>query len=361
MREIDLIARLGGDEFTILIQDVTYKDMILIVKKIIFAMKEVFYVDNIKIYSSFSIGVSSYPNDGSSVEELLKNADIAMYQAKADGKNSFKFYNQKMSDLAHERIALENDIKSALENGEFEAYFQPKVNARTEKIIGLEALIRWNHPKKGLVFPDQFINFAEEIGLIVTIDSFMRRETMRITKVWTEKGLDFGKVSFNASALEFKDKNFVAHIKETVEEMEYDTSKLELEILESQSIENREHIIEILKEVHKLGITISIDDFGTGYSSLSYLKQLPVDKLKIDRSFIMDIPFDNASVALVRTIIALANNLGLEIIAEGVESREQVDFLLQEGCENIQGYYYSKPLPAEEIEELLLHGFKNLG
>jgi diguanylate cyclase (GGDEF)-like protein len=357
LRDIDVIARLGGDEFTILIPNISYSEMIIVAKKIILSMEENFYVDTIKLHSSFSIGISHYPKDGSSVEELLKNADIAMYQAKADGKNRYKFYNQEMSDRAQERVVLENDIKNALENGEFEAYFQPKVNAKSKKIIGLEALIRWNHPKKGLVFPDKFINFAEEIGLIIEIDSYMRRETMRITKEWTQEGLDFGKVSFNASTLELEDDDFVEHIKSIINEMDYDTSKLELEILESQSIRNRERMVGILKEIRALGVSISIDDFGTGYSSLSYLKQLPVDKLKIDRSFILDVPNDSASVALVRTIITLANNLKLDLIAEGVESKEQVDFLVKEGCENIQGFYYSKPIPADKLKELLLHGF----
>ena len=361
LREVDTIARLGGDEFTIIVQDVSYNDMILIAKKLIISMRDVFYVDAIKIHSSFSIGISNYPNDGLNVEELLKNADIAMYRAKAEGKNRYKFYNQEMSQLAQKRVVLENDIKSALENGEFEAYFQPKVNARTEKIIGLEALIRWNHPTKGLVFPDSFIGFAEEIGLIVEIDSYMRRETMRITKEWSNRGLNFGKVSFNASTLELEDANFVEHIKSVIDELDYDTSKLELEILESQSMQNRDRMIAILKEIKSLGVSISIDDFGTGYSSLSYLKQLPIDKLKIDRSFIVDTPSDSASVALVRTIITLATNLNLELVAEGVENKEQVEFLLKEGCEDIQGFYYSKAIPADAMEKLLVEGFKNLG
>jgi diguanylate cyclase (GGDEF)-like protein len=357
LRECDVVARIGGDEFTIFIQDIDYKEMISVANKIILSMEKSFYIDSLKLRSTFSIGISQYPKDGSSVEELLKYADVAMYQAKEDGKNRYRFYNQEMSNLAQERITLENDLKSALENNEFEAYFQPKVNAKTNKIIGLEALIRWNHPEKGLIFPDNFINFAEEIGLIVEIDTYMRKESMRITKEWTKKGLHFGKVSFNASTLELEDGNFVKHIKNDIEEMEYDTSKLELEILESQSIHNREKMITILQEIRDLGVSISIDDFGTGYSSLSYLKQLPINKLKIDRSFIIDVPSDTASVAIVKTIIALANNLGLELIAEGVETQEQIDFLIEHGCENIQGYYYSKPIPANKIEQLLINGF----
>ena len=358
LRSIDVIARIGGDEFTILIQDIQYNDMLIVAEKITHSMKEPFYIKGIKLNTTFSIGISTYPQDGTTTQELLKNADIAMYQAKEDGKNQYKFYNKEMSDRAHARVVLENDIKSALENGEFEAYFQPKVNALSQKVIGLEALIRWNHPTKGLIFPDQFINFAEEVGLIIEIDNYMRRETMRITKEWLQKGLEFGKVSFNASTLELESEGFVTQIKSLIEEMEYDSSKLELEILESQSIQNREKMMITLQEIRDLGLSVSIDDFGTGYSSLSYLKKLPIDKLKIDRSFIIDVPHDSASVALVRTVITLAKNLNLEIIAEGVEEKEQVEFLIKEGCENIQGYYYSKPIKADQIVELLIKGVK---
>ena len=356
LRDIDTIARLGGDEFTIIIEDISYNDMIMLAKKIISKMQKSVHIKGIELSTTFSIGISSYPTDGETMDELLKNADIAMYQAKNDGKNRYAFYNKEMSKIAYERLKLEQDIKSALINKEFEVYFQPKVNARTNTIIGLEALIRWNHPTKGLVFPDQFINFAEEVGLIFDIDAYMRKETMLITKQWYKNDLDFKKVSINVSTLELERKSFVSDLEKLINDIGYDTSKLELEILESQSIQDRESMIEVLKDIKNLGVSISIDDFGTGYSSLSYLKQLPVDKLKIDRSFIIDLPEDEAAVALVKTIIALAHNLKLELIAEGVDAQNQIDFLLKEGCEDIQGYYYSKPISKNDLEQLLING-----
>jgi len=356
VREQDTIARLGGDEFTILIEDVTHDEMEAIAQTILLSMEETFVINGVKLYTTFSIGISHYPDDATTVEDLLKDADIAMYQAKSDGKNAYKFYSQEMATIAQQRVELEQDIKSALINGEFEAYFQPKVDATTLKVVGLEALIRWNHPKKGLIFPDKFIGFAEEIGVIVEIDTYMKREVLRITKGWLDKGLDFGKVSFNASTIELESEDFVKHLEALLKEFNYDSAHLELEVLESQSMRNKEKMKGILNEVKDLGVSVSIDDFGTGYSSLSYLKQLPIDKLKIDRSFIIDIPDDKASVALVSTIITLAQNFDLEIIAEGAETRKQVEFLVQKGCKNIQGYYFSKPIDAQALEKVLRDG-----
>ncbi len=354
LRGGDTISRPGGAEFTIFVEDIDYNDMIVIAKKIVKMMQDIHNIDTIELYATFSIGISSYPADGDTAEELLKNADTAMNEVKKSGKNSYRFYNKKMSQLAQERVVLENDIKRAFKNREFEVYFQPKMNAKIEKIIGLEALIRWRHPEKGMIFPNDFIPFAEEIGLIGQIGIFMRYETMKITKDWIDRGLDFGIVSFNASTIELEDDLFVDSIRDMIIDMDYDASRLELEILESQSMKSREKMITVLEDIKKLGLSISIDDFGTGYSSLSYLKQLPVDKLKIDRSFVQDIPHDKDSIALVRSVITLAKNFNLEIIAEGVETKNQVDFMLRGGCENIQGYYYSKPKPVHEIEKLLI-------
>jgi len=352
LRDEDTIARLGGDEFTIIIRDINQTHMLEIAKKIIDFMQNIFLIFDIKLHTTFSIGISNYPNDGHNAEELLKNADTAMYEAKASGKNNFSFYNKQMSKLTQERITLESDIKNALDNHEFEVYFQPKVNALTNKLIGLEALIRWNHASKGLVFPDSFIPFAEEVGLIMQIDAFMRKETLKITKDWLDIGFDFGKVSFNASTLDLHNYSYVDSLEEAINEVGYDTSSLELEVLESQSMKHPEKVIAILKEIRKLGICITVDDFGTGYSSLSYIKNLPIDKIKIDRSFVKDLPSDKDSIAIVRTIIALAKNLNLAIIAEGIETKEQADFLVNEGCENHQGYYYSKPIPADDIKNI---------
>lgn len=351
LRNEDTVARLGGDEFTIIVREITYNNMLEIAKKIIDNMQTLFFIGDIKLHSTFSIGISSYPSDGENAEDLLKNADTAMYTAKESGKNNFRFYNEEMSQLTKERITLETDIKSALDKHEFEVYFQPKINATTDKVVGLESLIRWNHPNKGLVFPDSFIPFSEEVGLLKYIDKFMRKETLKITKKWLDLGIDFGSVSFNASVLDLEDNAYVESLKNEIDEIGYDTSLLELEILESQSMKEQDRVISILKEIKALGLKLTIDDFGTGYSSLSYIKKLPIDKLKIDRSFIKDLPSNKNSIAIVRTIITLAKNLNLEIIAEGAETEAQVNFLVNEGCENIQGYYYSKPITAKELEK----------
>ena len=354
LREEDTVARLGGDEFTIIINQVYYTQMVTIAEKIIKHMEEIFDVHSIKLHTTFSIGISSYPNDSKTAAELLKQADTAMYEAKKRGKNNFHFYNKKMSKLLIEKITLENEINSALENDEFKVYFQPKMNAVTNKLIGIEALIRWKHPIKGIVFPSDFIPFAAEVGLLAHIDEYMRKNILKITKGWIDKGMDFGQVSFNASSVDLHNDMYAENLRYYIEEMDYDARKLELEILESQSMKEQDKVIAVLNKIRKLGVSITVDDFGTGYSSLSYVKKLPIDKLKIDRSFVEDLPNNKDSVAIVKTIIALAQNLNLEIIAEGVETKEQLDFLVNNGCENIQGYYYSKPISEQEFENIYL-------
>ena len=353
VREDDTVARIGGDEFTVLLPNINQVSVIKVVEKIFENMKRPFNVLGVSIHTTFSAGISLYKQDGDTPDLLLRNADTAMYKAKDDGKNSYQFYNTQMTELVRKRLELDSDIRDGLRKGEFEAYYQPKIDARTLRIVGLEALIRWNHPTRGLLYPVEFIPFAEEIGLIVDIDKYMLEKSVNQLVQWHEAGYKTGILSINVSTKKLESEDFRSELYRLVEKSGVDTKSLELEILESQIMKDPERSIDILRSIRSLGISISIDDFGTGYSSLSYLKKLPVSKLKIDRSFIIDVPEDEDDVAIVRTIIALAKNLGLETIAEGVETEGQIEFLVQEGCHNIQGYYYSKALSKAECEAFM--------
>ena len=354
IREEDTVARLGGDEFTIIFKNLQQNDIIKVLDKIMHLMQTSFQIDDVELYTTFSVGISNYPDDGDTPEILLRNADTAMYKAKDGGKNNYQFYNEKMTKVISKRIELENDLRKALLNNEFVPYFQPKVDAKNMKIIGLEALIRWQHPTKGMIYPNDFISFAEEIGLIAEIDNFMMISSMKQMMLWKKDGLEVGKLSINLSVKQLSSKTYLDELKNILKEVTYDTKYLEVEITENYTINNPKKAIQLLDEIRSLGISISIDDFGTGYSSLAYLKKLPINKLKIDRSFVKDIPIDKDDIAIVKTIIALATNLDLEIIAEGAENQEQVDFLVKEGCENIQGYFFSKPLSAADFKRFVL-------
>ena len=353
VRSEDTIARLGGDEFTILIEDVNENNIVKITEKIIDIMQAPIHLLGSDIYVTFSIGISKYPEDGTTPEILLRNADTAMYRAKELGKNTYQFYNTKMTEHTYERLMLDTNIRRAIEKQEFQPYYQPQVNALTGDIIGIEALIRWRHPELGTISPDKFIPFAEEVGLIVEIDKWMMLNTMQTLLKFQQDGLEPGKLSLNLSIKHLESSSFINDIKSLFTKTGFDPKNLELEITESQIMKTPESAISILNEIKKLGVTIAIDDFGTGYSSLSYLKRLPIDKLKIDRSFIKDIPYDEEDSSIVRAVIALAKSLKLDIIAEGVENEEQKDFLLEEGCVNIQGYFYSRPIPSDEFRKFL--------
>ena len=355
VREEDTVARLGGDEFTIIIQNSDNKNIIKVADKIMQAMKNVFRINELELSTTFSIGISSFPQDGQTSEVLLRNADTAMYKAKDNGKNNYKFYNEQMTALALQRVELERDIKKALLNDEFEPYFQPKIDANTLEVLGLESLIRWKHPVKGMISPFEFIPFAEELGLITNIDNYMMRKSIQIVQKWQDDGIQTGVLSVNISTKHLEGEELINKIKEVVSSTGFNTSYLEIEITESQIMQNAQNAIDILNDIKQLGITISIDDFGTGYSSLSYLKKLPINKLKIDKSFIDDLPDDEDDVAIVKTIISLAKNLNLNIIAEGVETKEQVEFLVKNGCSNIQGYYYSKPLSEDDCKNFFIN------
>ena len=353
-RKEDTIARISGDEFVIIENKMTDVSNTNLIEKITMSMKKPFFIKNKDIHITFSMGRSILGKDGNDVDTLLKNAETAMYISKDIGPNNYVSYDESMSKMSQKRIELDKNIRNALKNNELEPYFQPKIDSTTGEIIGLESLIRWKDAKKGLIYPSEFIPFCEESDLIIDIDKYMLIHAMRQVLKWQNEGIKTGKVSVNISTKKLEKGNFVSELKQIILNEGFDTQYLELEILESQIMTNPQRSIRILREIKELGISISIDDFGTGYSSLSYLKELPIDSLKIDRSFIIDLPENKDSISIVRTIIALAKNLNLNIIAEGVETEEQLDFLKNEGCLHIQGYLFSKPLPAAECKDYLI-------
>ncbi len=277
-----------------------------------------------------------------------------MYKAKDEGRNTYKFYTDDMTQKAYERILLEKELREAIRNREFEVYYQPQVNMETKTIIGMEALVRWNHPEKGLVSPVKFIPLAEETGLIIDIDKQVMRDAMFQFQEWIEDGYDVGTLSLNLSMLQLNYEGFFEFVQETVNSAGISTSHMIFEVTETQVMKNPENAIMIFKQLKALGIRLAVDDFGTGHSSLSYLKQLPIDKLKIDQSFTRDVIVDKSDAELTRAIISIAKSLHLEIIAEGVETHEQRTFLVENGCVEAQGYLYYKPQKSEDITKILL-------
>jgi diguanylate cyclase (GGDEF)-like protein/PAS domain S-box-containing protein len=316
IRKEDTLARLSGDEFTLIMEELRHsKDASLLAEKILKTLAKVIVIDGQKLYVSGSIGISFYPQDATDAQSLLKYADTSMYKAKEEGRNNYQFYSPKMTEFALKRMHMQNSLRQAIDHEEFIIYYQPQINVPTNALVGVEALVRWEHPTMGLLMPDEFIPLAEESGMIVEIDQWIMSTAMKQFSQWY----------------------------------------IELEITEGQMMKRPEEVITKLNQINTLGIGISIDDFGTGYSSLSLLKRLPINRLKIDRSFVKDIPEDEEDVAIVKAIIALAGSLKLDLIAEGVETSEQRDFLIDHGCINIQGHYYYHPMPKEEMHTMLLN------
>ena len=354
IRKSDTVARFGGDEFVILLDEITDSMVTVeIVQKLMRCMHEPIVIDNHTIYMTLSIGISIYPDDTELADHLLKNADAAMYKAKDSGRNTYKFYTEDMTEKAYERITLETKLRMAIENEEFELYYQPQVNALTNMIIGMETLLRWNHRNLGFISPDRFIPIAEETGLIVPLGKWVLKKGMTQMVQWYAQGLSPGVLAINLSVIQLQEPHFSTLLAQMLKETGCKAEWLEVEVTESQMMKNPEQTILTLQEISDLGIEIAIDDFGTGYSSLSYLKRLPVDTLKIDCSFIQDIPNNEEDMAITKAIIALATSLNMNVIAEGVDKEEQRAFLLENNCKYIQGYLYSKPVPQCEIEKMI--------
>lgn len=360
MRKEDTISRLGGDEFAVLAQDlIKGENASALAQKIISSISEVIHIENHTLYLTSSIGISIYPQDGTEPDNLLKNADAAMFRAKDEGRNNFQYYSADMTQLAFERVVMEASIRKALSNDEFVVYFQPQVEGNTDRIIGMEALVRWEHPEAGVVFPDKFMPLAQETGLILAIDQKVMKSAMVKMAKWYKMGLEPGVLALNLSIKQLSQVDCMDKLLQLMMESGCRPEWLELEVTEGEIMKNPQNAIDVLKKISQIGVKLAVDDFGTGYSSLSYLKRLPIDKLKIDKSFIDGLPYDDEDVSIARAIIALAQSLKLDVIAEGVETKEQRDFLIQNGCSNIQGYYYSKAIPAAQMEEMLKNGIKN--
>ncbi len=354
VRSEDTVARLGGDEFIIIISDLNdAADAKRLAQKLLNSLKAPIKVNGYELNVTASIGISSYPNDGEIAEVLLRNADAAMYHAKESGRNTFEFYTAQLTEKAFDRVRTESALRKAIEQNQFIVYYQPQVDLASGRIIGSEALVRWQHPEYGVIPPIRFLPIAEETGQIVDIGKIVLRESCKQLVRLAEAGYPEFRMAVNLSTKQMGRGLIVNVVKEILQETGCNAKNLDLEITESTLVQSPEDTTAELNTLRALGISIAIDDFGTGYSSLSYLKRFPISKLKIDRSFVSEIPLNADDCAISKAIIALGKALGLVVIAEGVEEKEQADFLIQQGCEEAQGYYYSKPLSDSDLMQFL--------
>ena len=357
VREGDTLARLGGDDFVVVLSDFHQAgDTVQVAQKILDALSRPYNIVGHELIVTSSIGISIYPDDGKDAESLLKNADAAMYHAKQSGRNNYKFFTHDMNARVLQRLSLEGSLRRALEREEFVLHYQPQVEIGSGRIVGLEALIRWQHPDMGMVSPAQFIPVAEESGLIVPIGEWVLNEACRQNRAWQDEGLPAVPVAVNISARQLWQKGLARVIEQALRDSGLPARYLELEMTESAIMHDMEQLIEMLREFSAMGLQLSIDDFGTGYSSLNYVKRFPLDKLKIDQSFVRDLTTDPDDAAITSAIISMARSLNLKVIAEGVETVEQLRFLAAHQCDEIQGYYFSRPLPAPEAARLLREG-----
>lgn len=356
-RKEDLIARISGDEFVILLEGIDDTNFIIsAIEKVMRVISSTFVIEGHSIQVTASVGISLFPMDGDNAIDLIRNADAAMYRAKDEGRNTYQFYTRDLTQKAFERVVMENELREALVKGEFVLYYQPQIDLASKRIIGLEALLRWNHPSLGLVPPDQFIPLAEDSGLINPIGEWVINDACRQGKAWLDSDLEFGRVAVNISSVQINKSELIEIVSKALTESGFPPSCLELEVTEGAIMKRTDSAINQMNELKKLGITLSVDDFGTGYSSLSYLKKLPISKLKIDQSFVRDIPQDIDDNAIVKAVISMGRNLGLTVIAEGVEKETQEAYLMESQCHEVQGYLYSKPVCVAEIETILRVG-----
>lgn len=359
VRNSDTVSRQGGDEFVIMLPNLDgphqdeLGDIMLVVNKLIESIAKPFVLEGHTIHLTTSVGVSVYPQDGSDGGTLIKHADTAMYQAKEAGRNGYRFFTQEMNRVIAKRVGLESKLRNALKNNELLLHYQPKVDLRSGEIIAVEALVRWQHPEDGLIAPDEFIPIAENSGLIAPLGRWVLSEACRQNQEWRESGLREIIMAVNLSPVQFQQRGLLDTVLAALAQSGMPANALELEITESAMMKNVEQAIITLNKMSELGISISIDDFGTGYSSLSHLKKFPIDELKIDQSFVRDLSVDKDDAAIVSAVISMAKSLGLSVIAEGVETIEQLRFLEKLDCDKMQGYYFSKPLPANEFRDLL--------
>jgi len=353
VRVTDIVARFGGDEFTVLLDEAkSKKELSLIAKKIQLAVEPVIKIRNQDLYVTTSIGIAYFPECGLEPQTLMKSADIALYRAKEIGRNKFQFFTNELNEQARLKLELEKSLRRAMIKGEFEIYFQPQVRAETSKVYGAEALLRWNHPVIGLVSPADFIPVLEELGLMVSVEQWVISQVCITAKKMTEKYGDL-KFAINISGSHFTLGDLKQSIYLALQESSLDAGCLEIELTEDIMIEHVERNNHILNELSDIGISIALDDFGKGYSSLSYLKNFPVKVLKIDKSFVDNILVDGRDSSIVEAMIALSHKLGIQVVAEGVEEKPQVEFLKNKNCDYIQGYYFAKPMPVDELDQYL--------
>ncbi len=353
LREYDTISRFSGDEFAIILTSIQKaEDVAKVAQRMRLSLSTPFQLGSLELFVSMSLGISMYPSDGEDLETLLKNAASALYRIKEQGGDGYQFYAAEMNTKVFERLVLENYLRQAVNKDEFLLFYQPQYNTTTQEMTGVEALVRWKHPEFGLVSPAEFIPIAEEIGFIIAIDEWVLKMACKQNKEWQEMGFEPICVSVNMSARQFK-YHLVALINNVLEETQLDPKYLKLELTETHIIENIDETIQILHELKSIGIQLSIDDFGTGYSSLSYLHKLPVDIIKIDKSFLQEITVNPKHVGIISAIINLAHTLMLKVIVEGVETLSQYEILLTLHCDEMQGFYFSKPVPKAEIQDIL--------
>lgn len=354
VRASDTVSRQSGDEFVVLLSEVSeYAGVATVAEKIIQNVSQPLTLENHELPVTCSVGVSLYPKDGESVQELMKNADAALYRAKEQGKNIYRFFMPEMNAKLLERIQLERQLRLAIERQEFLLYYQPKVNLHTGRIVGMEALIRWQHPEKGIVPPSEFIPLAEETGLIEEIGEWVLRTACLQTKAWHSEGFTKLTVAVNVSARQFRLGTLVEMVRKVVHDCQIDPAFVELEVTESLLLLDTESVQSILQSLKDIGVHLTMDDFGTGYSSLSYLKRFPFDTLKLDIAFVRGITYDPDSAAIALAIITMAQALNLKVVAEGVETEGQISYLCHHGCCEMQGYYFSRPLPVSEFSEFI--------
>ncbi|MFK5894243.1 MAG: EAL domain-containing protein [Pseudomonadota bacterium] len=341
------LSKIGADEFIVMVEETSSDELIKLCNKVKQALKTKLIIDKKKVFVTISFGIARFPKDANNAHLLIQNVDSALHKAKTSGKNCFKFYDPLLTELTNEKLSLLTQLKDAILKDEFEVYYQPQINAQNNTLIGMEALVRWIHPSKGIIPPIKFISIAEEHGLIDSIDYFVMKSAMKTFLQWKQSYPDIGRLSLNLSIKLLDDHSYIKNLQKILTELNFSPLWLELEVTENLIMKNPDIAVTLLNEIHNLGIDIAIDDFGTGYSSLTYLQKLPVDKLKIDRSFIVNLPEKDADLA--RSIINLSQSLGLSVIAEGIETKEQKEFLLQNDCFYQQGYFYSRPINSEEM------------
>jgi diguanylate cyclase (GGDEF)-like protein/PAS domain S-box-containing protein len=361
VRESDTVGRQGGDEFVVVLSELEAAENAGIsAAKLLAALTLPYHIGQHDVIVPVSIGVSIYPDDGDSAEALIRNADTAMYHAKENGRNNYQFFKQEMNIRASERQFIESGLRVALERNEFSLHYQPKIDLSTGAVTGVEALLRWKHPERGFIPPAQFIPIAEDTGLILPIGNWVLREACKQSRAWLDAGFAPMPMAVNISAVEFRSKDFLESVRGILHESKLDPHCLELELTESVLMKHAESTVTMLKALKEIGVQLTVDDFGTGYSSLSYLRQFPVDSLKVDQSFVHEISSHKDDAAIVSAVISMGNSLKKRVIAEGVETREQLDFLTAEGCEEAQGYYFNRPMVADQFAKLLEAGVSHM-